>query len=195
MMTKRKITALLGGTAAALLLALPAAAQDFTLRFNHVLGPQEPYHEGFKKWAERVKPSAPAAGSGSRSSTAPSSASRRTSSSRSARAPTSGQNTDSARLGNYVPGIAVVNGPYFVTDKEEAFALADSADDAGQWLTELADEHGIKVVCFDWVQGFRNFFTNKPIRTPRTCRACASARRRRRSGRSRSARSAPSRWR
>ena len=22
------------------------------------------------------------------------------------------------------------------------------------------------MVCFDWVQGFRNFFTNKPIRTP-----------------------------
>ena len=35
-------------------LALPAAAQDYTLRFNHVLGPNEPFHQGFLDWAERV---------------------------------------------------------------------------------------------------------------------------------------------
>src|SRR3989304_7517455 len=33
----------------------PALAQQkFTLKFNHVLGPKEPYQEGFLKWAKRV---------------------------------------------------------------------------------------------------------------------------------------------
>jgi TRAP-type C4-dicarboxylate transport system substrate-binding protein len=76
-----------------------------------------------------------------------------------------GQNTDSARLGNYVPGIAVVNGPYFVESMEEAFKLAD-APTMQKWQQELADEHGLKVVCFDWVQGQRHFFTKKAVRTP-----------------------------
>lgn len=32
-----------------------AEAQDtYTLRFNHVLGPSEPFHEGFMTWAKRV---------------------------------------------------------------------------------------------------------------------------------------------
>jgi TRAP-type C4-dicarboxylate transport system substrate-binding protein len=58
-----------------------------------------------------------------------------------------------------------VNGPYFVDTLEEAYALADSPT-MQEWQKELADQHGIKVVCFDWVQGFRHFFTNKEIRTP-----------------------------
>lgn len=31
-----------------------AWAQTYTLRFNHVLGPNHPYHAGFQTWAERV---------------------------------------------------------------------------------------------------------------------------------------------
>ena len=34
------------------------------------------------------------------------------------------------------------------------------------WEQELADKHGLKVVCFNWVQGYRHFFTNKPVKTP-----------------------------
>jgi TRAP-type C4-dicarboxylate transport system substrate-binding protein len=44
--------------AAALVIAawpLPSAAQQKTLRFNHVLAPTEPYHEGFTNWAKRVE--------------------------------------------------------------------------------------------------------------------------------------------
>jgi TRAP-type transport system periplasmic protein len=144
--------------------ATSACAQDHTLRFNHVLGPSEPFHQGFLDWAERV--------------------SKRTNGSlkievfhsaqlgveediieQIRQGANIGQNTDSARLGNYVPGIAVVNGPYFVETKEEAFQLADSPT-MQKWLGELADQHGIKVVCFDWVQGQRHFFTNKEIRKP-----------------------------
>ena len=47
---------LIATTLASALLAGTALAQDYTLRFNHVLGPSEPYHEGFTAWAEAVEP-------------------------------------------------------------------------------------------------------------------------------------------
>jgi len=31
------------------------AAPKYTLKFNHVLAPNEPYHEGFLEWAKRVE--------------------------------------------------------------------------------------------------------------------------------------------
>jgi TRAP-type C4-dicarboxylate transport system substrate-binding protein len=34
-----------------------------------------------------------------------------------------GQNTDSARMGNYVPGIAIMNGPYFAENLAEVEKL------------------------------------------------------------------------
>jgi len=145
-------------------LAGTAAAQEYSLRFNHVLGPSEPYHQGFLAWAEAVE--------------------ERTDGNLAMEVFHSsqlgveediieqirqganiGQNTDAARLGNYVPGIAVVNGPYFVGSLEEVAALTESPTMV-EWQEELASEHGLKVVCFDWVQGFRNFFLNKEARTP-----------------------------
>ena len=153
--------------AAAIAMAIPgiAHAQDsFTLRFNHVLGPGEPFHAGFMKWAERVAERTDgkltievfhSAQLGVEEDIIE----------QIRQGANIGQNTDAARLGNYVPGIAVVNGPYFVSSMEEAFALADSPT-MQKWQQELADEHGLKVVCFDWVQGFRHFFTNVPIRKP-----------------------------
>lgn len=149
----------------AMLSAGHAAAQDtYTLRFNHVLGPNEPYHAGFTKWAERV---AERTDGGLTIEVFHSSqlGVEEDIIEQIRQGANIGQNTDSARLGNYVPGIAVVNGPYFVSSMDEAFALADSPTMIG-WQEELAADHGIKVVCFDWVQGFRHFFTNKPIRSP-----------------------------
>lgn len=157
----------LSGAGAALAIVLvsgAASAQDFTLRFNHVLGPTEPYHEGFLEWAERVGERTDgglaievfhSAQLGVEEDIIE----------QIRQGANIGQNTDAARLGNYVPGIAVVNGPYFVESLEEAFALTESPTMQG-WLEELAEQHGLKVVCFDWVQGFRHFFTNEPIRTP-----------------------------
>ncbi|MFC6489208.1 C4-dicarboxylate TRAP transporter substrate-binding protein [Nitratireductor sp. GCM10026969] len=140
------------------------AQEQYTLRFNHVLGPGEPFHEGFLKWAERVDERTDggltievfhSAQLGVEEDIIE----------QIRQGANIGQNTDAARLGNYVPGIAVVNGPYFVSSAEEAYALADSPT-MQAWQQELADQHGLKVVCFDWVQGFRHFFTNEPIRTP-----------------------------
>lgn len=152
-------------TAVALATAGAASAQDtYTLRFNHVLGPGEPYHQGFMNWAERVAERTDggltievfhSAQLGVEEDIIE----------QIRQGANIGQNTDSARLGNYVPGIAIVNGPYFVESLEEAFSLADSPT-MQEWQEELARDHGLKVVCFDWVQGFRHFFTNQAVRTP-----------------------------
>lgn len=143
----------------------PALAQEnHTLRFNHVLGPNEPFHQGFLDWAERVADRTDgrltidvfhSSQLGVEEDIIE----------QIRQGANVGQNTDSARLGAYVPGIAVVNGPYLVADKEEAFALADLPTMQG-WIDELATDHGLQVVCFDWVQGQRHFFTNEPVRTP-----------------------------
>ncbi|KRQ97150.1 C4-dicarboxylate TRAP transporter substrate-binding protein [Bradyrhizobium valentinum] len=138
--------------------------KTFTLKFNHVLGPKEPYHDGFLKWAKAVE--------------------QRTNGGlkidvfhsaqlgleediieQIRQGANIGQNTDAARMGNYVPGIAVMNGPYFVETLEEVAKLR-KAPTVAKWQEELAAKFGLKVVSFNWVQGYRHFFTNKPIKTP-----------------------------
>jgi TRAP-type C4-dicarboxylate transport system substrate-binding protein len=68
-------------------------------------------------------------------------------------------------MGNYVPGIAVMNGPYFAETLEDVARLR-KAPTVVKWQQELADKFGFKVVSFNWVQGYRHFFTNKPVKTP-----------------------------
>ncbi|WP_026871108.1 C4-dicarboxylate TRAP transporter substrate-binding protein [Inquilinus limosus] len=143
----------------------PAAAQEsYTLRFNHVLAPGEPYHEGFLAWAQRVEERTKgglkievfhSAQLGVEEDIIE----------QMRQGANVGQNTDAARLGTYVPGIAVINGPYFVETLEEVGKLS-TAPTVVAWQEELAKQHGLKVVCFDWVQGYRNFFTNTPVRKP-----------------------------
>jgi TRAP-type transport system periplasmic protein len=164
--TKRLATvcAALGLAALALAPAQAEAQEAKTLRFNHVLAPTEPYHQGFLKWAERV---AERTGGKLKIEVFHSAqlGVEEDIIEQIRQGANIGQNTDAARLGNYVPGIAVVNGAYFVETPEEAFKLADSAT-MRQWQQELAEKHGLKVVCFDWVQGLRHFFTMQPVRTP-----------------------------
>lgn len=164
-MTSSTQTALALLAATALAGVGAAQAQDtYTLRFNHVLGPTEPFHEGFVAWAEAVAERTdggltievfPSAQLGVEEDIIE----------QIRQGANIGQNTDAARLGNYVPEIAVVNGPYFVDSNEEAFALAD-APSMIEWQDQLAAEHGLKVVCFDWIQGDRHFFTNTEITSP-----------------------------
>ena len=68
-------------------------------------------------------------------------------------------------MGNYVPGIAVMNGPYFAETLEEVAKLRQ-APTVQKWQEELATKFGLKVLSFNWVQGYRHFFTNKPVKTP-----------------------------
>jgi len=138
--------------------------QKFVLKFNHVLGAREPYHQGFTNWAKAVEEKTKgglkievfhSAQLGVEEDII-----------EQIRAGANiGQNTDSARMGNYVPGIAIMNGPYFAENLEEVAKLTKSPTVKG-FLDELANKYGLKILSFSWVQGYRHFFTNKPIRTP-----------------------------
>lgn len=157
------------GAAFALLavFAVPGAQaqqRTYQLKFNHVLGPKEPYHDGFLAWAKRVDERTKgqlkievfhSAQLGKEEDIIE----------QIRQGANVGQNTDSARMGNYVPGIAVMNGPYFVETLEDVAKLR-TAPTVIKWQEELATKFGLKVVSFNWVQGYRHFFTNKPVKTP-----------------------------
>jgi len=153
---------------AAVVLALACAAAHaqakHSLKFNHVLGPKEPYHDGFVAWAKAVEARTKgglkvdvfhSAQLGKEEDILE----------QIRQGANIGQNTDSARMGNYVPGIAVMNGPYFVETLEDVARLR-KAPTVLKWQQELADKFGFKVLSFSWVQGYRHFFTNKAIRKP-----------------------------
>ena len=145
-------------------LALAQAQRTYTLKFNHVLGPKEPYHDGFIKWAKRVEERTKG---GLKIEVFHSAQLGREEDiiEQIRQGANIGQNTDSARMGNYVPGIAVMNGPYFAETLEEVAKLRKSPT-VVKWQEELATKFGLKVVSFNWVQGYRHFFTNKPVKTP-----------------------------
>ncbi|MCX7962110.1 MAG: C4-dicarboxylate TRAP transporter substrate-binding protein [Burkholderiales bacterium] len=148
----------------------PALAQTpkYTLKFNHVLGPKEPYHEGFLAWAKAVEGRTQGALKIDVFHSAQ--LGKEEDILEQIRAGANiGQNTDSARMGNYVPGIAVMNGPYFAETLEEVARLR-KAPTVMKWTDELAAKFGFKVLSFNWVQGYRHFFTNKPVRRPEDLR-------------------------
>lgn len=153
---------------AALALGLACTLADaqpkHSLKFNHVLGPKEPYHEGFLNWAKRVEERTKG---GLRIEVFHSAQLGKEEDilEQIRQGANIGQNTDSARMGNYVPGIAVMNGPYFAETLEDVAKLR-KAPTVMKWQDELAAKFGFKVVSFNWVQGYRHFFTNKPIRKP-----------------------------
>jgi tripartite ATP-independent transporter DctP family solute receptor len=151
---------LLAGAAGAAL----AQAPKYTLKFNHVLGPKEPYHEGFLAWAKAVE----ARTNGALKIEVYHSAQLGVEEDileQIRQGANIGQNTDSARMGNYIPGIAIMNGPYFAETLEDVAKLR-RAPAVVKWIDELASRFGFQVVSFNWVQGYRHFFTNKPIRKP-----------------------------
>src|SRR4030043_757775 len=136
----------------------------YTLKFNHVLGQKEPYHQGFTNWAKAVEEKTKgglkievfhSAQLGVEEDIIE----------QIRQGANIGQNTDSARMGNYIPGIAIMNGPYFAENLDEVAKLRQSPT-VKTWLDELAAKYGIQVLSFNWVQGYRHFFTNKPIKNP-----------------------------
>jgi tripartite ATP-independent transporter DctP family solute receptor len=144
--------------------ALAQAPKTYSLKFNHVLGPREPYHDGFMKWAKRVEERTKGALKIDVFHSAQ--LGREEDIIEQIRQGANiGQNTDSARMGNYVPGIAVMNGPYFAETLEEVAKLR-KAPTVVKWQDELASKFGLKVLSFNWVQGYRHFFTNKAVKTP-----------------------------
>ncbi len=165
MKTAARAVLLFMGSVLLLAIASPTAqAGTYILKFNHVLGQKEPYHQGFTNWAKAVEEKTKgglkievfhSAQLGVEEDIL-----------EQIRAGANiGQNTDSARMGNYVPGIAIMNGPYFAENLDEVAKLKNSPTVRG-FLDELANKHGMKVLSYSWVQGYRHFFTNKPVRNP-----------------------------
>ncbi|MBM4278179.1 MAG: C4-dicarboxylate ABC transporter, partial [Deltaproteobacteria bacterium] len=92
----------------------PAFGQaKYTLKFNHVLSPREPYHAGFQKWAKAVEERTKGGLKIEVFASAQLGVEEDILEQIRAGANV-GQNTDSARMGMYIPGIAIMNGPYFV---------------------------------------------------------------------------------
>ena len=105
-----RFAVLAAGLLAAGLAAAQAPAKTYSLKFNHVLGPKEPYHEGFNNWARRVEERTRgglkmevfhSAQLGKEEDIIE----------QMRQGANLGQNTDSARLGNYVPAMAVMSSP------------------------------------------------------------------------------------
>ena len=88
-----------------------AGEKEYVLKFNHVLNQNDPFHKAFVKWSEAVDEKTGgklkvevfhSAQLGVEEDIIE----------QIRMGANVGQNTDSARMGNYVPGIAVMNGPY-----------------------------------------------------------------------------------
>jgi TRAP-type C4-dicarboxylate transport system substrate-binding protein len=58
-----------------------------------------------------------------------------------------------------------MNGPYFVDNYQDVFKLG-ALPSIKSWKLRLENNYGIKILSFNWVQGFRHMITNKPIRRP-----------------------------
>jgi tripartite ATP-independent transporter DctP family solute receptor len=141
-----------------------APAKQYVLKFNHVLSPSDPYHGAFLKWAEAV---AKRTDGGLKIEVFPSAqlGVEEDILEQIRQGANVGQNTDSARLGNYVPDIAVMNAPYFVQSLDEVQKLKTLKAVQG-WKDELERTQGFKILSFMWVQGFRQMITNVPITKP-----------------------------
>lgn len=73
--------------------------------------------------------------------------------------------TDGGRMGNYVPEIGIIGAPYFADSYDEVLKVTES-DTFKEWERRLAEEHGIRVLSFNWYDGPRHFLTNKPVTKP-----------------------------
>jgi TRAP-type transport system periplasmic protein len=73
--------------------------------------------------------------------------------------------TDGGRMSNYVKDIGIIGMPYF-TDSYEYVMKVTKTDIFKEWEKELAEEHNIRVLSFNWYDGPRHFLTNKPVREP-----------------------------
>ncbi|WP_211289717.1 2,3-diketo-L-gulonate-binding periplasmic protein YiaO [Sporomusa silvacetica DSM 10669] len=141
-----------------------APKPKYVLMFNHVLSESEPFHQGFLKWAQRVKERTNGEVEIQVFHSGQLGVEEDIIEQLKQGAPI-GQNTNAARLGMYVPAIAVLNAPYFVENIEDVAKLRELPT-VKQWEKELEEKHGIKVLSFSWVQGMRHMLTNKPIKTP-----------------------------
>lgn len=73
--------------------------------------------------------------------------------------------TDGGRMANYVKDIGVIGMPYIVDNYDEILDLVNTQS-FKEWEEELANNHGLQVLAFNWYHGPRHFLTNEPVRNP-----------------------------
>ena len=73
--------------------------------------------------------------------------------------------TDGGRMGNFVPDFGIIGMAYIADNYDDVLAITQT-DVFGEWTDELASDHGIRVINFNWFDGARHFLTNTPVHTP-----------------------------
>lgn len=73
--------------------------------------------------------------------------------------------TDPGRLADYEKPIGVLSMPYIVNNYKEFGTIAKSSL-FKKWSHNLARKSGLKILGFNWYQGARQLFTQKPVRKP-----------------------------
>lgn len=141
-----------------------AGEAKYTLKFNHVQTPNEPYHKAWEEWAAAVKERTNGEVAIEIYHSAQLGVEEDIIEQMRMGAPV-GQSSDPARMGNYIKEFAIMNLPYFVDTLEEIEKLGE-LDIIKKWQKDLEEKHGIHILSFFYVQGFRNLYTNTPIHKP-----------------------------
>ena len=159
-----KKTVLILTMLAMLTMAVAASAGTYNLMFSHTLTEGDPYHQAFLDWAAAV--SERTNGDLTIDVYANAQLGAEEDVLEQARMGANiGHNTDFARLGNYVSELSVFNGPYMLESMDEVKAVKELPI-YQEWDKRLADEFGIKILSFAYVQGYRNVICNKPVHNP-----------------------------
>ena len=128
-----------------------ALAEKYNLMFSHTLTENDPYHQAFVQWADAV--------------------SERTNGEltidvyANAQLGAEEDVIEQMRMGNYVPEVAVFNGPYMLESLDDV-KKAQQLDCVKEWEKRLEEEFGLKVLSFAYVQGYRNVISNKAVTKP-----------------------------
>lgn len=72
---------------------------------------------------------------------------------------------DAGRLAEMVPEIGILSAPYIVDNYEEGHEVTKSDLFKG-WSDQLAANHNLQILSFNWYQGDRHFLTSKKITKP-----------------------------
>lgn len=145
-------------------MACTASAASYNLMFSHTLTENDPYHQAFLNWADAVKERTNGeltidvyanAQLGAEEDVLE----------QARMGANIGHNTDFARLGNYVAELSCFNGPYMLESIDEVKAVKELPI-YQEWEKRLADEFGIKILSFAYVQGYRNVICNQPVHNP-----------------------------
>ena len=72
---------------------------------------------------------------------------------------------DAGRLASFKKELGILSAPYLVDDYRQYAAIAES-EPYKQWVEDLAQSSGIRLLNYNWFQGTRQMFTTGPVTGP-----------------------------